>query len=132
MRILTDADVPNTVIEFLQSRGHEVLLSRDILMPDSSDPLIAKAASDLQAVVLTWNRRDFLALAKRRRGPYGPHTYSGMHLITFDSCTHEEGLRRLQLVIDEIESTYEIRVNQRSQRMVAVIGRAYLKLEDLS
>lgn len=131
MRILADADVPNRVGEFLQSREHEVVRSRDVLPPESPDPLIAQMASDLRAVVLTWNRRDFLSLARRRRGPHGGPTYPGMHLITFDNCSHVEGLRRLRTLIDDIEIVYENRVVRREQRMIVVVGRSYLRLDDL-
>ncbi|HCG02522.1 MAG TPA: hypothetical protein DEV93_18515 [Chloroflexi bacterium] len=131
MRIVTDADVPNSVADFLRSRGHEVVFSRDIVMPDSPDHLVARAASERDAIVLTWNRRHFLSLAKRRRGPTGPYTYGGMHLITFDNCSHAEGLQRLEVLIDEIETAYEVRVEHRGERMIAVVGRMYLRLEDL-
>lgn len=131
MRILTDADVPNRVVAFLESRGHEVVRSRDVLLPETPDPAIAQLASDLQAVVLTWNRKDFLSLARRRRGLHGAPTYPRMHLITFDNCSHAEGLRRLQVLIDDIEAMYDHRVVRRQQRMIAVVGRGYLRLDDL-
>ncbi len=104
---------------------------REILVEDSPDPLIAKTASDLRAVVLTWNRKDFMSLLRRKRGPTGAYTYPDMHLITFDNCTHEEGLRRLQQLIEEIEWAYALRVGQKTQRLIVVIGRTFVKFEDL-
>jgi predicted nuclease of predicted toxin-antitoxin system len=132
VRIVVDADVPNSVAEFFQRRGHEVIFSREVLLPESKDPLVARLAADQGAVLVTWNRKDFLALAKRRRGPHGAYTYAGMHLITFDACSHPEGLQRLQALIEEIETAYERRVAQRHQRLVAIIGRTYIKYEDLA
>ncbi len=132
MRVVIDADVPNSVVEFLRSRGHDIQLSREILVEDSPDPLIAKTASDLQAVVVTWNRKDFMSLARRKRGPTGAYTYPEMHLITFDNCTHDEGLRRLQQLIKEIEWAYTVRVEQKVQRLIVVIGRTFVKFEDLT
>jgi len=131
VRVVIDADVPNSVVEFLRSRGHEINLSRVILVEDSPDPLIAKTASDLRAVVVTWNRKHFMSLAKRRRGPSGPYTYPGMHLITFDGCTHDEGLKRLRELIDEIEGAYAVRVSQKEKRLIVLIGRTFLRFEDL-
>lgn len=132
MRIITDADVAASVVAFLRERGHDVQESRDILLPDSPDPLIAKTASAQNAVVVTWNRRDFLALAKRRAGPQQRYTYAGMHLITFDGLTHIEGLSRLRDVIEEIEFMYGARVERRGQRLIAIVGQTYLKYEDLT
>ena len=131
MRILADVDVPNRVVDFLQSRGHEVIRSRDILPQESPDPLIAHTASNLRAVVLTWNRRDFISLARRRRGPHGAPTYPGMQLITFDNCSHVEGLRRLQALVEDIEAAYDNRVLRRKQRLIAIVCRSYLRLDDI-
>lgn len=53
MRIITDTDVATSVVAFFQNRGHDVQESRTILLPDSPDPLIARTASEQQAVVVT-------------------------------------------------------------------------------
>ena len=131
MRILIDADVPNSVVEFLRGRGHEVTLSRAVVLPGAADPLVAAAASTSGAVVLTWNKKHFLSLVKQRRGPMGPYRYPGMHLLTFDNCTHVEGLQRLQLLIDDLESTHRLRTEVRGHRFVAIVGRTYVRFEDL-
>ena len=113
MRIITDKDVSNDITAFLRSREHEGILSREILPEDTPDPVIAEAATEQRAAVVTFNRRDFLPL------------------ITFDNCSHVEGIERLRLLMEELETVYEIRVRRRGERLVAIIGRTYLRLEDM-
>jgi hypothetical protein len=128
VRCITDEDVPDDVMRFLTSRGHEVLPARDHFMPGSADWVIARGASDRLAVVVTWNVRHFMSLAKRRRDNGEPR-YPGMSLIAF-SCSHPHGRDRLESVIDEIEATFEIRVVRRGGRLIVEVGETMLKYDD--
>lgn len=128
MLIITDEDVPAAVAQFLASRSHQVMLARDHFLPGTSDPVITQAASHQQAVVVTWNRRHFKALAKRRR-PSGALRYPGMSVVSF-RCPHTHGLPRIQKVIAEVEAVYLIRVVQGGVRMIAEITETVLRFEE--
>ena len=128
MLIITDEDVPDSVAKFLASRGHTVLLTREHFLPKTADSVIARAASERRAVVVTWNRRHFKSLAKRRRKD-GTLSYPGMSVIAF-RCSHTEGLARIQRLIEEVEAVHAIRVDDLKDRMVVEITLSVLRIED--
>lgn len=128
MLIITDEDVPDDVAHFLASRNHEVLMAREYFLPKTPDAVIAKAASERQAVVVTWNRRHFKALAKRMR-KNGALSYPGMSVIAF-SCSHPRGLARIQALIETLEAFFAIRVTAGDVRMIADVSDTGLRLED--
>ncbi len=115
---------------YLTSRGNTVQLVRDHFMPSTEDWVIAQAASNQNATVVTWNRRHFKALAARRNAK-GQPTYPGMSVVTF-RCSHADGLRRIQEVIDELEMAYQVRVVRNKRRLLAEVGLTMLRLEDLA
>ena len=128
MLVITDEDVPDSIANFLTSRGHEVWLTRDRFLPSTPDRVIATAASKHGAVVATWNKRHFRALAKRRRKS-GALSYPGMSVIVF-RCGHSDGLSRLTKLIEEIEAVYGIRVESAKQRMIVEVTDSVLRIED--
>lgn len=128
MLIITDEDVPDDVASFLADRNHEVLLAREHFLLATPDAVIAKAASERGAVVVTWNRRHFKALAKRKR-KNGSLSYPGMSVIAF-SCSHPRGLARIQTLVSEIEAIHAIRVVRGGVRMIADISDTVLRFED--
>lgn len=100
MRLYVDEDVPDSVARFLEQRGHEVALVRErfIHEPKIEDYVIARAASEEAAVVVTWSSAHFRSLGTRRRDE-GELRYPGMSLIAFE-CPHPTGLpasRRLSI-----------------------------------
>ena len=126
--IIADEDVPDQVSSFMASRGHSVLLVREHFLPGTVDEVIARAASLHASLVVTWNRRHFKALAKRRR-KNGGLSYPGMAVLTF-SCPHPMGLTRIQELIEQIEAIYRIRVLVGGVRMIAEITETVLRFED--
>jgi predicted nuclease of predicted toxin-antitoxin system len=64
MLLLIDENVPNSVAEFLASRGHDVRFVRDLFPAGTPDPVIATIGDRLAAIVVTWDR-DFEDLVKR-------------------------------------------------------------------
>ena len=128
MLFITDEDVPNSVGQFLAKRGHEVLLVREYFLPATEDSVIARGASDRNAVIVTWNTRHFKALAKRRR-KNGRLNYPGMSVLAF-RCPHVRGLERLRRVIEEVEATFDIRLKRGESRVVVEIGETTLRIED--
>lgn len=77
---------------------------------------------------MTWNRRHFLALAKRRRQD-GRLSYPWMSVLAF-RCSHPAGLARLRAVIEDVEAVYWNRVVGRGGRLIAQIDETVLRFED--
>lgn len=103
-------------------------LARDRFTPGEPDRVIAIAASQHRATVVTWNLRHFRALAKRKKQD-GTLSYPGMSVLSF-RCPESRGLQRLKEVIQEVEAVHAIRVEQASGRMVAEIASTVLRFED--
>jgi predicted nuclease of predicted toxin-antitoxin system len=66
VKFLLDQDVPDDLSYLLRELGHDVSLLRDVMPTDASDPAVLQFANDNQAVLVTCNRDDFLALAKHQ------------------------------------------------------------------
>ena len=65
MKFFLDHDVPVAVKDILERHGHEVTRVTDVLPRDSADEFIFAAAQQNWSVMITCNRNDFLALAKK-------------------------------------------------------------------
>lgn len=65
MKFFLDHDVPAAVKDALTRHGHEVIGVTDVLPGDSADELIFTTAQQNRCVMITCNRNDFLALAKK-------------------------------------------------------------------
>jgi len=66
VKFFFDHDVPDDLSYLLRQLGHEVLLLRQVMLRTSSDLEVLQYAFENQAVLLTCNRDDFLALAATR------------------------------------------------------------------
>jgi predicted nuclease of predicted toxin-antitoxin system len=64
IRFFLDHCVPDSVSHVLRDAGHEVVLLRERIAPDSPDPLVA-AVSELNGAVLVSLDSDFKSLAPR-------------------------------------------------------------------
>lgn len=126
MLLLVDEDVPSDVVRFLQRRGHEVRLVRDELAKGAPDPAVARAASELGAVVVTWNRRHYQALMKRRN-KRGQASYPNLGLIAFN-CSHVQGLSRLEDLIELVEYEYEQAGRRQGGRLNIEIGWSSVRI----
>jgi predicted nuclease of predicted toxin-antitoxin system len=65
MTLLIDECVPHSVARVFEERGHTVILVTERLGAQSPDPLIAVAGDRLEAIVVTWNHKDFKTLSAR-------------------------------------------------------------------
>jgi predicted nuclease of predicted toxin-antitoxin system len=63
IRFFADADVPDSVPDFLQGLGYEVIKLRHVMLQDSKDPVVAAACRENGLVLLTHNYRDFRKLS---------------------------------------------------------------------
>ena len=101
MLLLIDENVPQSVTEFLRDRGHDVRFVRDLLLPGTPDPLIARLGEELGAIVVTWNRRDF----KNLTAPVPPgyrRRFRRLGWINFN-CRETRGRQRIEQVIEVVE-----------------------------
>jgi len=64
MRLLIDENVPRSVAEFFESRGHEVRYVKDLFPARTPDSVIAAIGDRLSAIVVTWDK-DFSRLISR-------------------------------------------------------------------
>ena len=100
MRFLLDQNVPNSVAAFLKSRGHEVYLVRDVLLPDSPDVLIA-TVSEEKGWILVSADHDFDAIAPRI--PVGKRArFRRLRRISL-KCSEHQAAQRLEEFYDYIE-----------------------------
>ena len=66
MKFLLDHDVPEDLTYLLQELGHEFLRLRDVLPQEAADSLVLTFAHEQGCLLVTCNRDDFLALARRQ------------------------------------------------------------------
>jgi hypothetical protein len=64
MRFFLDNCVPDPVGHFLRSKGHEVIFQREAIARDANDKLVALAAAENDAILIT-SDKDFRAIASR-------------------------------------------------------------------
>jgi predicted nuclease of predicted toxin-antitoxin system len=123
MLLLVDENVPESVAEFLSSRGHEVRHVRDVLPAGTPDPVIAAVGDRMGAVVVSWDK-DFERLI--RRIPVGKKTaFKRLGRISF-KCDYPNGRRLIEKWIDHIELHYErARVDQDVRMIVEIQENAF-------
>lgn len=63
MRFLLDHDVPDDIAYVLEALGHEVRKLREVAPATAPDDEVWRLAGELDCVLITCNRDDFLALA---------------------------------------------------------------------
>jgi predicted nuclease of predicted toxin-antitoxin system len=119
MRFITDHNVSDSVGDWLGLRGHEVYRVRDLLLPDSSDLVIAAMGDELEAIVITWNR-DFRVISQRL--PTGTRSrFRRLGRISL-SCNAPGAVKRLEAVWDYIEFEYQRRQRLGDKRLIIDIN----------
>jgi hypothetical protein len=119
MLLLIDESVPDSVTRFCRERGHDVRLVRDLFPVGTPDPVIATLGDPWSAVVVTWNYRDFKALASRIP-PGNRRHFRRLSMIAF-RCRESHGARRLADEMDMIEYAYERAQARGDKRLFAEI-----------
>ena len=69
MKFFFDNDVPDDLSYLLRQFGHEVIFLRDALSTNSSDSAVLQYSRELNAILVTCNRDDFLQLAEEKPHP---------------------------------------------------------------
>jgi predicted nuclease of predicted toxin-antitoxin system len=125
MLLLVDENVPESVAEFLASRGHEVRYVRDVLPAGTPDPVIAAVGDRIGAVVVSWDK-DFEQLV--RRIPVGNKTaFRRLGRISF-KCAYPNGRRLVEKWIEYIEMHYERACADEDIRMIVEIQENAFKM----
>lgn len=65
MRFLLDHDVPDDAAFSLETLGHEVVKLRAVLPLTTPDDEVVRLAAERDCILITCNRDDFLAAARR-------------------------------------------------------------------
>jgi predicted nuclease of predicted toxin-antitoxin system len=125
MTLLIDECVPDSVTHFLIARGHTVHLARELLGAGAADPLVAVGGNALEAIVVTWNHKDFKKLASRFAQKGGSRLRT-LGRISF-RCDYAKGLRRLEQEIELIEFEYTRRAKKKDQRLFIEISDSSVK-----
>lgn len=96
LHFLIDEDTDVRVRGLLEKHGHEVTISRDRLPKGAVDSLVAELAGELQAIVVTRNRKDYQRLLKREPDDGKEKPFDRFPLITFQKVPGPFTLRRLE------------------------------------
>jgi predicted nuclease of predicted toxin-antitoxin system len=125
--LLIDEDVPQSVADFFAARGHQVTFVRDILLPGTPDAAIAAVGDEMEAIVVTWNQRDFRRFASRV--PKGARqSFRRLGRISF-RCNQLRGRIRVEQVIESIEFEYEQSQRLRDTRLIMEIGESFFRVQ---
>ncbi|CAA9236189.1 MAG: hypothetical protein AVDCRST_MAG77-1478 [uncultured Chloroflexi bacterium] len=125
MLLLIDENVPHAVAQVFAARGHEIRFVTEELMPGTPDPVIAARGNVAEAIVVTWNHKDFKRVAARVSEP-GKRLLRGLGRISF-RCSEPEGRKRALEVMDYIEMHYEIAQRRRDKRLlIEVTGTTFI------
>ena len=127
IRLLIDEDVPQAVLEFLRGRGHDVQLAREPPLASADDEAVARAASAVQAIVVTWNHRHYSQLISRVP-PLNYLRFPHAGRISF-VCPHSMGAKRVREVIADIEHEYLVVQARRDRRLIMVVGDTWFRID---
>jgi predicted nuclease of predicted toxin-antitoxin system len=99
MRFFLDNCVPDPVGHFLKARGHEVIFQRDAIAKDASDKLVALAAVENDAILIS-SDKDFKAIASRFHISHG--RLKKLSRIQF-RCAEPKHVKRLEIGLSLIQ-----------------------------
>ena len=104
MTFLLDQDVPDAIGRVAAQGGQTVTRLREVLPPDADDSTVLRFAHSRQAVLVTCNRDDFLALVANQ-----PH--AGLIVVVRRQSRFAECSRFLRLLRTAGESGIRNNVN---------------------
>lgn len=103
---------------FLEERGHEVIRAKEKVPEGTPDPIVARVAEDLSAILLT-DDADFRTIVARRQDAQKRRfrKLSRVHL----ACKHSQALNRLAAAVTLVEFEYEVAQARSDKRMIIEI-----------
>jgi hypothetical protein len=124
IRFFIDHCVPDSVAAVLRDAGHEVVLLRERIAPDSPDPLVA-AVSEMHGAVLVSLDSDFKRLAPRvpvgQRQRFRRLSRIGLR------CNAPQCAGRVKVCLSLIAHEWEFAQASADKRMIVEIGQSYVR-----
>jgi hypothetical protein len=127
VKFLIDENVPSSVARFLVDRGHEVIHALDLFLPGEKDEVLASVADREEAIVVTWNAKDFRAITTRRAPKGTRATLRKLGWICF-RCKEPRGRGRLEDCMDLVEFEYERAQSHKDARVFIEIAENSVKI----
>lgn len=124
IKFFVDHCVPDSVGHVLRDAGHEVILLRERIAPDSPDPLVA-AVSEMHGAVLVSLDADFRRLAPRV--PIGQRQRFRRLSRVGLRCRAPRCASRLSVTLSLIEHEWMIASLSADKRMIVEIGESYVR-----
>lgn len=112
-------------LTFFRERGHDVRLVWDVLPRGTPDQIVALLGDELNAVVVTWNHKDFKRLASRIPEG-GRQRFRGLGRLTF-RCSEARGRQRIEALIEWVEFEYTQAQKSPDKRLMLEIGDSYYR-----
>lgn len=122
----TDADVPDSVGDFLIEAGHDVTRLRHVLVNDTPDPVVATACRESGLVLLTHNYRDFRRISTDLQMTRGK--FDNLHRIEL-ICSQVIAERRIRQELALIESIWAAHPMDADFGMRIVIGDHVVRID---
>ena len=124
IKFFVDHCVPDSVGHALRAAGHEVILLREQIAPDSPDPLVA-AVSEMHGAVLVSLDADFKRLAPRvaqgQRQRFRKLSRIGLR------CSEPQAAQRITVALTLIEHEWAAAQQSADKRMIVEIGQSYIR-----
>jgi predicted nuclease of predicted toxin-antitoxin system len=105
IRFFTDNNVPDSVGNFLRAAGHDVTRLREVMLTDTSDPIIEFACSRSGHVLVTHDN-DFRIASKRLRLTQRQYQ-NQLHRVQL-RCDEPLSARRVEAAMSLIEHEWAI------------------------
>lgn len=124
MKFFADHNVTESVCRVLEEKGHDVVRLRDELPPDSPDPVVAKFAEQIDAILISHDG-DFKRIAPRiprgRRARF--RKLSRIHL----RCDYAGAEKRVAAAIGLIEFEWNLAQERADKRIHIEIQKSGIK-----
>lgn len=110
-----------SVCKFLEARGHFVTRSRDVIPPDSPDPIVAKAAQDADAILISEDG-DFRGIIQRKGRRFKKLSRVSLR------CGSAQTANRIAAVISLIEFEFEQCQARQDKRLMIEIHISLIRI----
>jgi predicted nuclease of predicted toxin-antitoxin system len=123
IKFFVDHCVPDAVGRALTAAGHEVVLLRTQLAPNSPDPLVAAVAEMNEAVLVSLDT-DFKTLAPR--AGVGKQRFRTLSRIGL-KCSEPQAAKRIIAALSLIEHEWDLAQRSGDKRMIIEIGQTTIR-----